>query len=168
MTFGRPDAPALALVDPVTGFTAAAGNGQVGLSWANPTTAFTQVTIVRKAGAPPADLADGTVVYDGTGTSVTDTGLTNGTQYFYAAWVQRNGDISVPARLDATPTGLVPDAVKNLQAIPSDARIDLSWANPTSTFDRVRVVRKTGAPPATPADGTVVYTVPGRATPTSG
>ena len=106
MTFGRPDAPALALVDPVTGFTAAAGNGQVGLSWANPTTAFTQVTIVRKAGAPPADLADGTVVYDGTGTSVTDTGLTNGTQYFYAAWVQRNGDIAVPARLDATPTGL--------------------------------------------------------------
>ena len=41
--------------------------------------------------APPADPTDGTTVYAGTGTSVTDTGLTNGTLYYYGVWTIRGG-----------------------------------------------------------------------------
>ena len=71
----------------VSGFTAMAGDEQISLSWTNPTDAdFAGVKILRKTGSHPTTPTDGTVVYDGTGTSTTDTGLTNGTTYYYTAF----------------------------------------------------------------------------------
>ncbi len=71
----------------VTGFSAAASDASVNLSWTNPTDAdFVGTRIVRKAGSAPTSPTDGTVAYSGSATSTTDSNLTNGTQYFYAAY----------------------------------------------------------------------------------
>jgi hypothetical protein len=71
----------------VSGFTATPGNGRVSLSWVNPTDSdFACVRILRKTGSYPANSCDGTVVYNGTGTSTTDAGLTGSTTYYYTAF----------------------------------------------------------------------------------
>ena len=73
---------------PATGLVATAGDGQVQLSWAKPADAdLAGVKIVRKMGsAAPTGPADGAEVYSGTATACTDTGLTNGVTYTYAAF----------------------------------------------------------------------------------
>jgi len=48
--------------------------------------------IRRKTGSYPDNYADGTLVYSGTGTSTTDVGLDNSTQYFYRAWAWDEND----------------------------------------------------------------------------
>ncbi len=90
-------------VSPVTGLQAAAGDGRVDLSWTSPAGPFDSIEIVRKAGADPADPSDGALVCVCAGTSVADTGLTNGTEYRYAAWASRGIALSIPARAGATP-----------------------------------------------------------------
>ena len=75
----------------VENFTAIAGNGKIFLSWMNPSATnpinfdFAGVKIIQTGSNPPSP-TDGTEVYDSTGTSYTDTGLTNGTTYFYTAF----------------------------------------------------------------------------------
>ncbi len=76
--------------DPPTGFTATPGNGQVSLSWTKGAGANMTI-IIRKVGGYPANRTDGTQVYFDTGTSYTDTGLTNGTTYYYSAWSEVSG-----------------------------------------------------------------------------
>jgi hypothetical protein len=71
----------------VTNFKAVAGQGSVQLSWTKPATAdLTGVKIIRKQGSAPFSDTDGTVIYDGTGTSRTDTGRTAGVTYYYGAY----------------------------------------------------------------------------------
>jgi YD repeat-containing protein len=71
----------------VTGFTATPGNAQVELAWSLPADAdFAGVKILRRTGSYPASPSDGTAVYNGAGTGTTDTGLVNGTEYFYKAF----------------------------------------------------------------------------------
>ncbi len=71
----------------VTNFTATPGNGQVSLSWSNPSDSdFAGVKIQRKTGGYPTSHTDGTTVYNSTGEIYTDTGLTNGTTYYYKAF----------------------------------------------------------------------------------
>ncbi len=71
----------------VTNFTAVGGDGQVNLSWVNPTDAdFAGTRILRKTGDYPIDVTDGTQIYTGIGTSYTDIGVTNGTRYYYKAF----------------------------------------------------------------------------------
>lgn len=47
---------------------------------------FVGARIVRKTGSAPNGINDGTVVYEGTALSYTDTGLTAGTTYYYRAF----------------------------------------------------------------------------------
>ncbi|HSE34990.1 MAG TPA: Ig-like domain-containing protein, partial [Candidatus Paceibacterota bacterium] len=69
--------------------TATPGLTSIALSWVNPVDAdFAAVRIVRKLGGFPADPNDGVLVYDGGGQSTTDTGLTEGTTYFYTAFAR--------------------------------------------------------------------------------
>ena len=60
------------------------------LSWEAPTvdedSSFVGVRIVRKTGSAPEKVSDGTVVYEGTALTYTDTGLTAGTTYYYRAF----------------------------------------------------------------------------------
>lgn len=80
---------------PVTDFAVKAGNVQASLSWTNPTDDdFSSVRVVRSEGGPVADNPDGEVtanyatVYEGSGTDYTDTGLTNGINYYYTAFTR--------------------------------------------------------------------------------
>src|SRR6185437_6888099 len=81
----------------------------------------------------------------------------NGTLYSYAVWVVHGTDLSAPARITATPDFATPAPVTSLQGTPGDARVDLSWTNPSGTFDAIKVVRKIGSDPTSSTDGTVVF-----------
>lgn len=71
----------------VSDFATTPGDGEVGLSWTNPTEIdFQGVRVLRKSDAYPANFNDGTLVYSGSGTSATDTGLLNGALYYYGAF----------------------------------------------------------------------------------
>lgn len=60
------------------------------LSWTAPSpdedNSFVGARIVRKTGSAPTGINDGTVVYEGTALTYTDTGLTAGTTYYYRAF----------------------------------------------------------------------------------
>ena len=72
---------------PATGLVARPGDGRVDLSWTRPSDAdFAGVKVLRKAGSAPSGPADGAVIYDGVAASCADTGLVNGTRYYYAVF----------------------------------------------------------------------------------
>ena len=78
------------LCEQVDNFVVHAGNLSAILSWTAPElnedNSFVGVRIVRKTGSVPNGINDGTVVYEGTALSYTDTGLTAGTTYSYRAF----------------------------------------------------------------------------------
>jgi peptidoglycan hydrolase-like protein with peptidoglycan-binding domain len=84
------------------------GNGTISFSWTNPTNYnFLRVRIVRKINTDPTSISDGTIVYEGTGTSTTDTqGLVSGTQYHYAFYsLDTSYSNSTPQRFTLVPSG---------------------------------------------------------------
>lgn len=78
----------------ITGFNAGDyGDTTSNLSWTNPTDPdLTAVRVLRKTGSYPTSHTDGTLVVNDTSspfdTAFSDTGLTNGTKYYYAAFAQ--------------------------------------------------------------------------------
>lgn len=66
-------------------FVVTVGDTQVGLTWTKGAGA-TNTIIRRSSTGYPATPTSDTSVYSGTGASETDTGLVNGTTYYYAAW----------------------------------------------------------------------------------
>ncbi|OGL78486.1 hypothetical protein A3E39_00570 [Candidatus Uhrbacteria bacterium RIFCSPHIGHO2_12_FULL_60_25] len=87
--------------------TATAGDTQIQLTWTVPSDPdYAGVKIMRKTGGYPTGPNDGTPVYQGTGTQTLDTGLTNGTTYYYGAYAyDTNGNFASGALASATPTG---------------------------------------------------------------
>jgi chitodextrinase len=94
----------------VSNFTATAGDSQISLRWRNPASSdFAGVIILRKTGSYPANVSDGTVVYNGNGTSHVDAGLTNGTTYYYKAFSRDAvNNYSSGVQTSATPRAITP------------------------------------------------------------
>jgi hypothetical protein len=69
----------------ITRFTGTALEKQVALTWVNPSDrTFVRALLVRGTTRVPTSPTNGTVLYEGSGTSFTDTNLTNGKKYYYA------------------------------------------------------------------------------------
>ncbi|MFI7574495.1 hypothetical protein [Micromonospora sp. NPDC049497] len=84
----------------VTNLKATGGVGSAALSWTLPSiTDLDQVIVRRSTGTtPPSSPTSGTAVYEGTGGSVTASGLASGTTYTFGVWVRdRGGNVSAAA-----------------------------------------------------------------------
>jgi titin len=82
----KPEAPASLIASVISG-------SQIDLSWTKGTGAV-RTKVMRQTGGYPANYNDGTPVYFDAGTSVSDTGLTPGTTYYYRAWSEvTNGSL---------------------------------------------------------------------------
>ena len=120
-------------LDAPAGFTAEAGNAQVTLTWTDPkdkyatpegetaqdpdqlVSVWDHTVLVRKTGSQPAGPNDGTVVVSSSvrdqyaSAGYVDTGLTNGTLYYYAAFAYNtDGVASEGAFTSATPMAGTP------------------------------------------------------------
>jgi len=81
LTWGTPNYPLAP-----TGFTAATvSTTQIKLAWTKGTNA-THTRVMQKIGSYPASISDGSLVYNNTGTSTSNSSLTAGTMYYYRAW----------------------------------------------------------------------------------
>lgn len=67
---------------------------------------FAAVRIIRKEGSAPTSFNDGTTVYYGRGTHLTDSGLEFGATYYYAAYTfHTDGQVSMPVVIAVTVDG---------------------------------------------------------------
>ncbi|HEX9043810.1 MAG TPA: fibronectin type III domain-containing protein [Candidatus Limnocylindrales bacterium] len=119
--------------------TATAGNGQVALSWSAPSSnggsAVTSYSVYRgtsSGGESTTPIATVT-----TGTTYTDTGLTNGTTYYYTvAATNSSGTGSTSNEASATPTApvgaTVPGAPSLSAATANGKGVQLTWTTPSS------------------------------------
>ncbi len=74
----KPEAPTNLAATPVSA-------SQINLTWTKGIGAV-RTKVLRKTGSYPTNYNDGTVVYFDTGTSISDTGLSSNTTYYYRAW----------------------------------------------------------------------------------
>jgi fibronectin type 3 domain-containing protein len=108
-----------------TGLTATAGNAQVALSW-TASTGATSYNVKRSTvtGGPYTKISSPTA------TNFTDTGLANGTKYFYVvSAVNAAGEGANSTEASATPTASAtpPTAPTGLQATAGNAQVSLTW-----------------------------------------
>ncbi len=97
---------------PVSNLVVTPGDSQNALSWTNPSDPDFSNVIVRRAttGFPPTP-SSGTGIYNGSGTSYLDTGLTNGTTYYYSVFARdTSGNHSGAAQASGTPAATPPPA----------------------------------------------------------
>jgi fibronectin type 3 domain-containing protein len=124
---GETSLQALALVEvspAPTGLSANSGDGTATLSW-NAALDATSYTIKRATTSG----AETTVASGITGTSFTDTGLTNGTTYYYVVAADNGFGESVnSAEISATPfPQIAPPAPASLTALASNGKVILNW-----------------------------------------
>jgi autotransporter-associated beta strand protein len=116
-------ASATTLPPPPSSLTATPGNTQVSLSWPIVTSA-TSYVIARSTTSGGSY----TTIGSSPGPTYTDTGLTNGTTYYYVvASMNANGTGPDSSQAGATPVSTVPVAPNNLTATAGSAQVILNW-----------------------------------------
>jgi fibronectin type 3 domain-containing protein len=122
-----PATPACTPPSKPTGLAATPGNGQIALAWTASTGGATLYQVLRgtKTGGPY------TAIATPTSTGYTDTGLINGTTYYYVVTAS-NGSCSSAnsAELAAIPM-CTPPSVPTITAAPGDGQVVLSWTAAT-------------------------------------
>jgi hypothetical protein len=149
---------------PVTSLTAAStGAGGTNLiTWTNPSgTWFDGVVLLASTSAIPQTYDAGTEIYNNTGTTYTHTGLTDEVEVYYSIFpYAEEGSARVYGAgrsVSATPhDDTPPDAVTGLTATESSGTVSLSWTNPASGFETIKVLRKTGSVPLSSTDASAV------------
>jgi hypothetical protein len=128
---------------PPTGVNATAGNAQVTVSW-TASSGATSYNVKRSttSGGPY------TTVGSPTGTSFTNTGLTNGTTYFYVVTaVNSAGESGNSAQVSGTPNVSIPSIPTGLIATAGNAQVSLSWnASSGATSYNVKRATTSGGP----------------------
>jgi cellulose 1,4-beta-cellobiosidase len=140
----KPMAPTQVPAAP-SGLMATAANTQVNLTWTASATATSyNVKRATTTGGPY------TKISSPTSPSFTDTGLTNGTTYFYVASpVTLAGESANSAEVSAKPTApaQVPATPTGLMATSANAQVSLTWAaSATATSYNVKRSTTTGGP----------------------
>ncbi|MGO8669826.1 MAG: fibronectin type III domain-containing protein [Capsulimonadaceae bacterium] len=108
-----------------TGLTATAGSTQIALSWAAGSGATSYNVYRGTASGGESTTAVATAV---TATTYTDTGLTNGTAYYYeVASLNATGTSGMSNEASATPEAGPPTAPSGLTATAGNAQVALSW-----------------------------------------
>src|SRR5215510_11585123 len=136
-----------------TGLAATAGNAQVTLNW-NASSGATSYNVKRSttSGGPYTTIATGV-----TSTSFTNTGLTNGTTFFFVvSAVNAAGESGNSNQASATPQNVQtpPPAPTGLAATAGNAQVSLSWnASSGATSYNVKRSTTSGGPYTTIATG---------------
>jgi hypothetical protein len=110
---------------PPAGLTATAGSAQVVLSWTASTGASSYNIYRSTTSGSEIQISTGV-----TATSFTDTGLTNGTKYFYQVTaVDSAGESGMSSEVTATPKAqaAIPSAPTSLSATAGNGQVVLSW-----------------------------------------
>jgi len=124
-----------------TGVTATPGDKQVALSWTAPAGA-TGYRVSRNT----TGTGTFTQIATPTPTNYTNTGLTNGTTYYYVVAATNGSCWSADSAVrSATPVCTPPSVPGVLTATAGDQQVTLSWAASTPTPASYTVQRKTGA-----------------------
>lgn len=142
-----------------TGLAATPSNHQVSLTW-NPTTTASSYNVKRSttSGGPYTHVADATVSND------TDTGLANGTTYYYVvSAVNANGESANSSEVSGTPNIPPPGVPTGLTATAANLQVALAWnAITEATSYSVKRATTTGGPYAKVGSSTVAtYTETG-------
>ena len=107
------------------GLVATPGNAQVSLSWNSSSGAATYNVLRSTTSGGPYSM----IATDVASTSLTNTGLTNGTAYYYVVQaVNSAGTSSNSNQAGATPVCSLPGVPAGLSATPGNALVSLSWA----------------------------------------
>jgi len=134
-----------------TNLTATQGDTQISLTWTASAGAATyNVKRSTTTGGPYTAVQTGI-----TGTTCTDTGLTDGTTYYYIVTAVNSGGESSPSnQASATPNPPPPPAPAGLTAVPGNNQVALSWTASTgaATYNVKRSL-VTGGPYTTVQEG---------------
>ncbi len=145
-------------IGPVTGFTSSASGTAVTLNWVTGVTDadFSGVTIRKSIAGYPTSPTDGVAVTStNTGSSFTDTGLSEAT-YYYSIFAQTEDGYFSDAATSTATVDLPPDPPE-LSASASGNATTLTWSLPAGT-DSFTLVRGTDGFPTSRGEGTVVTT----------
>lgn len=129
--------------------SASGGNTQVALSWTPPSSGSTPSGYKVRRGTSTGSY--GTTIDVGNVTAYTNTGLSNGTQYFFViAGYNASGDGANSNELNATPATGTPSAPTLSTATAGNAQVALTWTSSAgATGYKIKYGTSTGSHPTT-------------------
>ena len=149
-TYGTAPSPPTSLTDAHAGITA------INLTWNKGSGADT-TRIQRKTGSYPSSYSDGTNVYNGTGSVTGDTGLSEGSVYYYKACSYSSTYNQYSSTGDEDLGYTYPDNVTSATSSKHDGNtVSISFTKGTGA-DYTYIRRKIGSYPASRSDGDLVY-----------
>jgi len=125
---------------------------QIVLTW----TKGTNDTVIVRNTTDPASATDGTEIYNGTGQTVTDTGLNPSTRYYYRAY-NWNNTWSFSVNNDSVNQNTTPSTPTNTDTtVVGTNNLNISWTIGTGANKTV-VRESASSQPLTPTSGTELY-----------